>query len=66
MSPRQGGRTVTHDDHDPGKPQASEAYLRLLKGEISSKDFVRVVEKSVGANKRQTKRAVRRPAAADG
>jgi hypothetical protein len=57
---------MTPRQRDPGEPQASEAYLRLLKGEISSKDFVRVVEKSVSTNKRQTKRAARRAATADG
>lgn len=57
---------MTRHPHDRAKPETSEAYLKLLRGEISSKDFVRTVEKSVGAPKRASKRSTRRAVAADG
>jgi hypothetical protein len=50
--------------HDPARPGISEAYLRLLKGEITSQDFVKAVEKSVGGRRSpKAKRAARRAAA---
>jgi hypothetical protein len=41
----------------------SPQFQKLIRGEISSKDYVRQVKERVDAERRQEKRAVRRAAA---
>lgn len=52
---------ATSDKSSGRESAASEAYVRLLKGEITSKQFVKTVQKNVQSNRRAAKRA-----AADG
>jgi hypothetical protein len=55
---------TTDRPHDPARPGISETYLRLLKGEITSQDFVKAVEKSVGGRRSpKTERAAQQAAA---